>query len=112
MATGQMIFGAAILMPLAFAVEEPLAMDPSVGAMLAAGIFCTAIAMSIYFVVVRRIGAARSSLVTLFFPMVAVVLETVVLGKRLPIEAFVGLALILVGAIAVSGRAPASAARQ
>ena len=112
MATGQMIFGGAILVPLAFAVEAPLSLTPSMGAIaaiLVTGVFCTAIAMSLYFVVVRRIGATRSSLVPLFFPVVAVALGTVVLGERLPLEAFIGLALILAGALAVSSRAPAKA---
>ena len=48
--------------------------------------------MRLYFVVVRRVGAARSSLVQLFFPVVAVVLGAVVLGEQLPLEAFIGLA--------------------
>jgi drug/metabolite transporter (DMT)-like permease len=110
MTTGQMVFGGAILIPLAFAAEAPLSLSPStqaIGAILIAGIFSTAIAMSLYFVVVRRIGAARSSLVPLFFPVVAVILGTLVLGEQLPFEAFVGLAFILAGAIAVSARAPA-----
>jgi len=110
MATGQMIFGALILVPLAFATEAPLNLDPSIGvigAILVTGVFCTAIAMSLYFVVVRRIGATRSSLVPMFFPVVAVVLGAVVLGERLPLSAFSGLALILAGALAVSSRAPA-----
>ena len=113
MATGQMIFGGAILVPLAFALEAPLSLTPSVGAIaaiLVTGVFCTAIAMSLYFVVVRRIGATRSSLVPLFFPVVAMALGTVVLGERLPLEAFIGLALILAGALAVSSRAPAKPA--
>ena len=112
MATGQMIFGAAILAPLALAVEAPFAIAPgmaAIGAMLVVGIACTAIAMSLYFVVVRRVGAARSSLVPLFFPVVAVFLGAAVLGERLPIEAFVGLALIMAGALAVGGGATARA---
>jgi drug/metabolite transporter (DMT)-like permease len=110
MTVGQMIFGGAILIPLAFAAESPLSLNPStqaIGAILIAGVFSTAIAMSLYFVIVRRIGAARSSLVPLFFPVVAVILGTIVLGEQLPLEAFGGLALILLGAIAVSARAPA-----
>ena len=110
MATGQLIFGAVILVPLAFPTETPLNLNPSmvaIGAILVTGVFCTAIAMILYFVVVRRIGATRSSLVPLFFPVVAVVLGAVVLGERLPLAAFGGLALILAGALAVSSRVPA-----
>ena len=110
MATGQMIFGGLILVPLAFATEAPLNLNPSmgaIGAIFVTGVFCTAIAMSLYFVVIRRIGATRSSLVPMFMPVVAVVLGAVVLGERLPLSAFSGLALILAGALAVSSRAPA-----
>ena len=110
MATGQMIFGAIILTPLAFVVEAPLGLTPgvgAVGAMLVAGVVCTAFAMSLYFVVVRRVGATRSSLVPLLFPVVAVFLGAAVLGERLPVEAFVGLALIMAGALAVGGVATA-----
>jgi drug/metabolite transporter (DMT)-like permease len=110
MATGQMVFGGMILLPLVFAAESPFVMNPglgAIGAILVAGVFCTAIAMSLYFVVVRRIGAARSSLVPMFFPVVAVALGAVALGERLPIEAYIGMALILAGALAVSSRSPA-----
>lgn len=118
MATGQMIFGASILTPPALILETPLGLTPgmgAIGAMLVTGIACTAIPMSLYFVVVRRIGATRSSLVPLFFPPVAVFLGAAVLGEQLPVEAFVGLALIMAGALAVGGATtkppgPASAA--
>jgi len=106
MATGQMIFGALILTPPALILEAPLGLTPSMGALgaiLVTGVACTAIAMSLYFVVVRRIGATRSSLVPLFFPPVAVFLGAAVLGERLPVEAFIGLALIMAGALAVGG---------
>lgn len=106
MATGQMIFGFMFLLPLAFALETPLSVNPSmtaIGALVIASAFCTAIAMSLYFIVISRVGALRSSLVPLFFPVVAVFLGAAVLGERLPIEAFLGLALILAGAYAVSG---------
>ena len=106
MATGQMVFGAMILTPPALILEAPFGLTPGAGALVAilvAGIACTAIPMSLYFVVIRRIGATRSSLVPLFFPPVAVFLGAAVLGERLPVEAFIGLALIMAGALAVGG---------
>ena len=111
MVTGSMILGSVVLVPLAFAVEAPLSLNPSmgaIGAMLATG-FLTGTGFSVYFVVIRRVGAMRSSLVPLFFPVVAVALGAVVLGERLPIVAFAGLALILAGAFAVSTRRQAEA---
>jgi drug/metabolite transporter (DMT)-like permease len=105
MATGQMIFGAAILTPVAFLVEAPHRLHPgaaAVGALLVSGIFCTALAMSLYFAVVRRVGASRSSIVPLLMPMVAVALGALLFDERLTAEAWLGMALILTGARAVS----------
>ena len=109
MVTGSMIFGSVVLAPLAFAVEAPLTLEPGMwatAAIIATGVF-TGAGFCLYFVAISRVGAMRSSLVPLFFPVVAVVLGAAVLGERLPVMAFVGLALILAGAIAVSMRAPA-----
>ena len=109
MVTGSMIFGSVALVPLSFAVESPLTLSPGMGAIaaiIATGVF-TGTGFCMYFLVISRVGAMRSSLVPLFFPVVAVVLGAVVLGERLPIEAFIGLALILAGALAVSTRASA-----
>ena len=109
MVTGSMIIGSVILVPLSFAVEAPLSLNPGMGAIaaiLATGAL-TGTGFCFYFVVIRRVGAMRSSLVPLFFPVVAVVLGAVVLGERLPIEAFIGLALIMAGAFAVSTRTAA-----
>ncbi len=109
MVTGSMIFGSVVLVPLAFAVEAPLSLDPGMGAIAAIVVtgVLTGAGFCLYFVVISRVGAMRSSLVPMFFPVVAVVLGAVILGERLPVEAFIGLALILAGAIAVSRRAPA-----
>ncbi|MFL2806990.1 MAG: DMT family transporter [Paracoccaceae bacterium] len=104
MATGQMIFGSVILLPLAFYFENSLEIKVSgiaIGAMIWVGI-ATAFAMSLYFLAVKRVGAARVSLVPLFFPVVAVILGFIILKERLPVEAFLGLAFILTGAVAVS----------
>ena len=109
MVTGSMIFGSVVLVPLAFAVEAPITLDPGMGAIaaiIATGVF-TGTGFCLYFLVISRVGAMRSSLVPLFFPVAAVVLGTLVLGERLPLEAFLGLALIMAGALAVSSRAPA-----
>ena len=97
--------GIVALVPLAFTVEAPLTVAPSaqvIVATIVSGVLCTALGASLYFIVVQRVGATRSTLVPLFFPVVAVVLGAVVLDERLAPEVFVGLILILAGAAAVS----------
>lgn len=106
MVTGSMIVATLFLVPLTFVVEAPLALEPGLGAigsMVAVGVL-TGTGFSFYFLVIRRVGAMRSSLVPMFFPVVAVALGTIVLAERLPLEAFIGLALIMAGAFAVSTR--------
>ena len=112
MVTGSMIIGSVVLVPLSFAVEAPLTLSPGMGAIaavLAMGAL-TGTGFCFYFLVIRRVDAMRSSLVPLFFSVVAVTLGAVVLGERLPLEAFIGLAMILAGAFAVSSRASAKPA--
>ena len=63
MVTGSKIPGSVVLVPLAFAVEAPLSLNPSmgaIGAMLAIGVL-TGTGFSVHFVVIRRVGAMRSS---------------------------------------------------
>jgi drug/metabolite transporter (DMT)-like permease len=105
LATGQMIIGAALLLPLAIGTGPDFTETPSLGAIAAVGfvgVFSTAIAMSLFFVLIRRVGAGRTSLVPLFMPVVAVGLGALALGETLAIEALAGLALILTGALAVN----------
>ena len=93
-----------MVLVVAFYFENSLEIKVSViaiGAMIWVGI-ATAFAMSLYFLAVKRVGAARVSLVPLFFPVVAVILGFIILKERLPVEAFLGLAFILTGAVAVS----------
>ena len=106
---------AAALMPgssflfLHIAVET---MPPTgaVAAITMVAVFSTAIPMILFFVLVRRIGVTNVSLVPLFMPVAAVGLGAAALGELLPWQAFAGLALILVGALAVSRKPPAPAA--
>lgn len=89
---------------IASLAEAPLSLTPSLRALVtihSAGVVCTALAMSLYFVVARRVGTSRSSLVPLFMTVVAVMLGAAVLDERLALEAWLGMALILAGARAV-----------
>lgn len=109
---GQLIAAALFLVPVAFIFERPLALTPGTGAltaMIVTGVVCTAGAMSLFLLVLSRIGAARSAVMPMLMPIVAVILGMVFLGERLPLEAFAGLALILAGAAAVGGRVKSAA---
>jgi len=107
LAAGQLLVSALFLTPIALIVDDPLSLQPggeALGALIVTAVVCTAGAMSMFFLVLSRIGAARSAVMPMLMPVVAVVLGIVFLGERLPLEAFVGLALILAGAVAVAAR--------
>ncbi len=109
MAVGQLVTGSIILIALALALDAPWTLAPpveAIGAVAAVAVVSTAVPALLLFWLIRRAGATNGSLLAFFMPVVAVALGAVVLGERLPWQAFAGLGLILLGAAAVNGRIP------
>jgi drug/metabolite transporter (DMT)-like permease len=99
------VVGLAVVTPFALAGLPRSEFDG--GAMLAVaalGVFGTGLAFVIYASVLGRIGATRSSVLTYFFPVVAIVLGAAFRDEPITLAMIVGTALILVGAW-LSGRA-------
>jgi drug/metabolite transporter (DMT)-like permease len=100
-ATGQ-VTSAGLVSVAAALLFDPLpstaALAPAVlGSVVALGAFGTGAAFLIFYLLIERVGATNTTLVTYLIPLVAVVAGAVVLGERLPPEALVGGALIGVG---------------
>jgi drug/metabolite transporter (DMT)-like permease len=94
-AGGVSLIGALLLDPRPTAAE---ALAPTVlGAVLALGTLGTGAAFLVFYVLIERVGATNTTLVTYLIPLVAVVAGAVVLGERLPPEALGGGALIGIG---------------
>lgn len=66
------------------------------------GVFCTGGGFISFFLVLRKIGAARASLVTYMNVMVAVLLGVIVLSEPLTVGIVIGLPLVLVGSFLAS----------
>ena len=80
--------------------ESVASVDPTptaLAALVYVGVFMTAIAYPIYFSLIERIGVTRTSFVQYLVPVVASVVGWLVLGERLPPEAFVGYFVIFLG---------------
>ena len=107
-ATGQLTMSALVMVALAIGFAAPgdlLAMSAtSLAALLAMGVFSTALAYLIYFRLVANAGATNASLVTFLVPATAILLGVAVLGERLALLEIVGMALILAGLAAIDGR--------
>ena len=83
----------------------------SLGAVAALGIFGTGLAFVAYTVVLGRIGATRSSIVTYFFPIIAIALGAAFRDEPITPAMLFGAALILAGAW-LSGRSEERPARR
>ncbi len=96
--------GALILLPFAI-VQWPDAMPSweAIGSIVALGVFGTAIALLFFYRLLKRYGAARSSLVTYLLPPVALVYGVSILDEKVTLNAAVGLVLILAGVALGSG---------
>ena len=107
-AAGQVTCAALMMVPVALVVDRPWQTPaPSavtVGALLALGLLCTAVAYIIYFRLLATAGATNLLLVTFLIPVSAVLLGTAFLGERLGLSHFLGMGLISLGLAAIDGR--------
>ncbi len=98
---GVVTCSAVLMTPLWIVVDRPWAMDwpgaVPVGAVVALASLSTALAYLIFFRILGRAGATAISLVTFLIPFSAAGLGWLVLGERLELRHFAGLALILTG---------------
>ncbi|MGB3294434.1 MAG: DMT family transporter [Phormidesmis sp.] len=98
--------GALIMVPLALFWGDP-AIEwqwPAGLAMLALGVFPTAIAYLIYFYLLAEAGVVKTSLVSFLVPLSALLLGSLFLQERLDGQAITGMTLILSGLVVIDGR--------
>jgi drug/metabolite transporter (DMT)-like permease len=107
-ATGQLSAAAIVMLPLVLVFEPPwLASAPSMEAwwaLIALALFCTTFAYILYFRLLASAGATNSLLVTFLIPITAILLGAMLLGERLELRHFAGMALIGAGLAAIDGR--------
>lgn len=108
MATGSMLIGTIIITITAFIFETPLqsglTADRSMLAALYLGLFPTALATLIYFYLVPRIGAARTSQVNFVVPVAGALIGAAFLKEIITIQMFTALVLILLAVFLVTYR--------
>lgn len=114
-ALGQLSVAAALMLPLALALDRPWAMAaPSAAAMAAVlglAALSTALAYVLYFRILAMAGAVNLLLVTFLIPVSAILLGTLVLQETLLPRHLLGMALIGAGLAAIDGRPAAYASR-
>lgn len=106
LATGSMLAGGLILLPLAvFQLPSTVPSAEGLASLLALTIVGGAFAQLILFRILRLYGSRRLSLVTFLMPGFAVVYGATILDEPLTAAALGGLALILTGVALASGEA-------
>jgi drug/metabolite transporter (DMT)-like permease len=79
-------------------------------AVLALGVVCTALALAVFFALIREAGPQRALVITFVNPAVAVLLGVLLLGEAFTVGLAVGLPLILAGCVLATRRSPAALA--
>ena len=106
--TGQLTAGAAIMLPIAFILDQPWTQPlPGIGpiaAISALALVCTAFAYVLYFRLIDRAGATNALLVTLLVPPTAILLGALILAEALAPQDVLGQFLIALGLAAIDGR--------
>ncbi len=74
----------------------------AITSLIVLGVFCTGGGFISFFLVIRKMGAARASLVTYMNVMVAILLGVIVLSEPITLGILIGLPLVLVGSYLAS----------
>lgn len=77
-----------------------------VGSLIFLVVFNSVIAFSVYFALLKRIGAERSAYVTVLFPVVALVISTIFENYQWTLSAVIGVTLTLIGNVLILRNSP------
>ncbi|MGI9319469.1 MAG: DMT family transporter [bacterium] len=107
-AAGQVTASTVILVPFVLLIDRPFQL-PMPGfeiwaSLLALAVFSTALAYILYFKILSVAGATNLTLVTFLIPISAILLGYVVLGERLELSHYIGMAIIGLSLSIIDGR--------
>jgi drug/metabolite transporter (DMT)-like permease len=104
-AAGSLLSGAAILIPLSLAVEQPWRLVPSTSSMFALlglSVFSTAVAFVIYFRLILTLGSVGTTAQAYLRVPIGVALGVLFLGETLTSTAWIGLVCVVIGVAAMT----------
>ena len=73
----------------------------------ALGVVCTAVALALFFALIREVGPQRALVITFVNPAVAVLLGVLLLDEPFTLGLAIGLPLVLAGCVLATRRSPA-----
>jgi drug/metabolite transporter (DMT)-like permease len=84
--------------------EAVRAPAPALLAVAGLGVVCTALALAVFFLLIREVGPQRALVITFVNPAVAVLLGVLLLGEPFTLGIALGLPLVLVGCVLATRR--------
>ncbi len=84
-------------LPIGALTQHEVPTLPSIAALLALAVICTAVAFLAFFALIREVGPVRAPLFTYVNPVVAIILGAIVLAEPLTPGLLLGFPLIIVG---------------
>jgi drug/metabolite transporter (DMT)-like permease len=99
---------AVVYAPFALPQMDQLAdaSSPALLSLVGLGAICTALALALFFVLIREVGPQRALVITFVNPAVAVLLGVLLLDEPFTLGIAVGLPLVLVGCVLATRRTP------
>jgi drug/metabolite transporter (DMT)-like permease len=107
-ATGSLLCGAIVLMPISLVVDHPWTLVPSsrsILALMCLSIFSTALAFTIYFRLIRTLGSIGATAQAYLRVPIGVAISVVFLGENLAPATLIGLVCVIAGVAAMTIRA-------
>jgi drug/metabolite transporter (DMT)-like permease len=104
-AAATMLLASVVLVPVALIVEQPWLLTPSLKSIVATlvlSIFCTGVALLIYFRLIQTLGSMGVASQAYLRAGVGVVLGMALLGERLTVSVSVGLAAAMAGVFLIN----------
>ena len=104
-ATGSLVCGALVLAPLSLAIDRPWTLAPStesIAALLGLSVFSTAVALVLYFRLVRTLGSIGTTAQSYLRVPIGVAIATLGLGESLSSTAWLGFACVIAGVLAMT----------
>lgn len=104
-AAGSLVCGAVLLFPASLVLDHPWTLSPSLPslmALLALSVFSTSLAFVIYFRLVQTLGSVATTSQAYLRVPIGVAIGALFLGERLSLTAWVGLAFVMIGVIAMT----------
>ena len=104
-ATGSLLCGAIVLIPISLVVDHPWTLEPSsrsILALMCLSIFSTALAFTIYFRLIRTLGSVGATAQAYLRVPIGVAISVVFLGENLAPATLVGLVCVIAGVAAMT----------